>query len=179
VRANPEAFIKLVLEHARFKQQLPRKLKTWKQEVDGLVLVTVEEEGTGLEKDMLVDFEFQTYNDPDMPERLLRYNVLTRSEYQLPVLSCVIHLLSDSSIKPSPLHWSIPTGRTVLDFHYEHLELSQFTPNYLLQLGQPGLLSLLPFTKGGANREVVETMFTRLEATGSSNLLDVSGLLAS
>src|SRR5947209_5100969 len=137
VRANPEAFIRLALERARFKQQLPRKLKTWKLEVDALVLVTVQEEGTGAEEDMLVDFEFQTYNDPDMPERLLRYNVLTRSEYKLPVLSCVIHLLGDTTIKSSPLHWSIPTGRTVLDFHYEHLELSQFTPDYLLQLDQP------------------------------------------
>src|SRR5947209_20388982 len=82
IRADPEAFIRLALEHARFKQQLPRKLKTWKLEVDGLVLVTVEEVGTGIDKDMLINFEFQTYNDSTMQERLLRYNVLIRSEYQ-------------------------------------------------------------------------------------------------
>ena len=180
VRANPEAFIALVLGKARFKRQLPRRLKTWKQEVDALLLVVVQDEhGEGEEQEMLVHVELQTYNDYTMRERLLRYHVAIRSEYELPVLSCVIYLLKDGTIQPSPLQWTIPTGQEMLTFHFESIELGERSPEELLQLDQPGLLPLLPLTKGGAKREIVTTMFAGLQATGSKDLLDIGGVLAS
>jgi hypothetical protein len=47
---------------------------------------------------MLLHIEFQTYNDDMMDEWLMRYNVLARMKYGLPVLSCVIYLLKDGGI---------------------------------------------------------------------------------
>jgi predicted transposase YdaD len=105
VRANPQAFVTWILGEAKFIGELPEKLKTWKLEVDALLRTFVNGQ------EMLLHIEFQTYNDPGMAERLLRYNVLLRSEYKLPVLSCVIYLLRDGSVPPSLLRWSVPTRR--------------------------------------------------------------------
>jgi hypothetical protein len=135
-----------VLGDAHFNRELPHKLKTWKQEVDSLLDVTFKGQ------EMLVHLEFQTYNDLTMAERMLRYNVLARSEYGLPVLSCVIYLLRDGNVPVSPLSWMIPTGHKVLDFYFESIELGELSPKELLQRGEPGLLPLLPLTRGGASR---------------------------
>jgi len=35
-----------------------------------------------------------------MAERLLRYNILARMQYKVPAVSCVIHLLDDTPMKP-------------------------------------------------------------------------------
>jgi len=173
VRASPQAFVSLVLGDAHFNQELPHKLKTWKQEVDSLLDVTFRGQ------EMLVHFEFQTYNDSTMAERMLRYNVLARSEYSLPVLSCVIYLLRDGNVPVSPLSWTVPTGRKVLDFYFESIELGEWSPEELLQRGEPGLLPLLPLTRGGASREVVTKMFADLDAAGRTELTVLGATLAS
>jgi predicted transposase YdaD len=173
VRASPQAFVSLVLGDAHFNRELPHKLKTWKQEVDSLLDVTFKGQA------MLVHFEFQTYNDSTMAERMLRYNVLARSEYSLPVLSCVIYLLKDGNVPVSPLSWMVPTGHKVLDFYFESIELGEWPPEELLQKGETGLLPLLPLTRGGASREVATKMFMDLEAAGRTELIVIGATLAS
>ncbi|HEY6540648.1 MAG TPA: hypothetical protein VIZ18_06910 [Ktedonobacteraceae bacterium] len=44
---------------------------------------------------------------------------------------------------------------------------------------QPGLLPLLPLTKGGIKKEVTEHMFTRLQASEQTDLLAIGSTLAS
>lgn len=173
VSASPQAFVEWLLGKAQYKGKLPHKLKNWKLEVDALLEVEVEGE------EMLVHIEFQTYNDSSMAERLLRYNVLARSEYHLPVLSYVIYLLKDGNVPTSPLSWTVPTGQEVLQFHFESVELGDLTPEELLEVGQPGLLPLLPLTKGGATRHVADTMFSGLQTTGRTELITIGGTLAS
>lgn len=173
VHAIPEAFISWLLGKAQLIERLPEKLQTWKLEVDALLRVVFDG------KEMLLHIEFQAYNDSSMPERLLRYNVLARSEYNLPVLSCVIYLLRDGNVQPSPLRWTVPTGQDILEFHFGSIELGEMSPEELLVIDQPGLLVLLPLTKGGANREVTEKMFTGLEASGQTELVAIGGTLAS
>jgi predicted transposase/invertase (TIGR01784 family) len=175
IRANPQAFVTWVLGKAQFVRGLPEKLKSWKLEVDSLLHVVLNEQ------EMLLHIEFQTYNDSSMAERLLRYNVLARSEYNLPVLSCVIYLLSDGNIPRSPLSWTVPTGQEVLLFSFENIELGELPPEEILQMKQPGLLPLLPLTKGGARREVVDTMFAELKAVGAgqTELMTIGSTLAS
>jgi predicted transposase YdaD len=117
VHADPQAFVSWFVPGASFIGARPHELKNWTLEVDALLEVKVDGE------DMLLHLEFQTYSDPDMAERLLRYNVLARSEHKLPVLSCVIHLLAEGEVLPSPLIWMVPNGREVLQFHYQSIEL--------------------------------------------------------
>lgn len=172
VNDNPQAFILWLLGKGQYKEKLPYKLKMWRLEVDALLKVEVEDE------EMLLHIEFQTYHDSTMDERLLRYNVLARSEYGLPVLSYVIYLLKDGIITKSPLSWRIPGGREVLQFHFESIELGDITPEELIEVGQPGLLPLLPLTKGGIRREVTNMMFASLQAAQKPELIPIGGTLA-
>lgn len=173
VRAQPQAFLKFVLSDAQFVRQLPDKHGDIQLEVDALFLA---EESN---KNVLVNVELQTYYDPKMAERLLRYNVFLRTEYDMPVRSFVIHLLDDTPLLRAPLIWIVPDDEKVLEFHYGVIELSQLTPEDILDSGLKGLLPLLPLTKGGARREVVEYMFGELGETGKTDLELIGFTLAS
>jgi hypothetical protein len=173
VHADPRAFVNWIVADAHFTGERPYELKHWTLEVDALLEVTVNGQ------DMLLHLEFQTYHDPEMDERLLRYNVLARSEHKIPVLSCVIYLLKDGEAPSSPLSWSLPNGQQVLEFHYQSIELAALSPGDLLQSDQPGLLPLLPLTKGGARREIVESMFSGLLAARKIELIPIGYTLAS
>jgi predicted transposase YdaD len=173
VQADPQAFVSWFVPEASFTGARPHELKHWTLEVDALLGVQVNEQ------EMLLHLEFQTYNDPAMAERLLRYNVLARSEYRLPVLSCVIYLLGGGEASPSPLSWILPTGQEVLQFHYQSVELKALLAEEVLRTGLTGLLPLLPLTKNGARREIVETMFSRLLAAKKIELVPIGYTLAS
>jgi predicted transposase YdaD len=173
VQADPQAFVSWFVPDASFTGARPHELKHWTLEVDALLGVQVNGQ------DMLLHLEFQTYNDPAMAERLLRYNVLARSEHRLPVLSCVIYPLGGGEASPSPLSWIVPTGQEVLQFQYLSVELKVLLPEEVLQTGLTGLLPLLPLTKNGARREIVETMFSRLLAAKKIELVPIGCTLAS
>src|SRR6266567_129605 len=147
VHADPQAFVSWFVPGASFIGARPHELKNWTLQVDALLEVKVHGEG------MLLHLEFQTYSDPEMAERLLRYNVLARSEHRLPVLSCVIYLLGGGEASPSPLSWIVPTGQEVLQFHYQSIELKALLSEEVLRTGLTGLLPLLLLTKNGARRE--------------------------
>src|SRR5258707_6510222 len=168
VHTDPQAFVTWLFPGGTFIGERTHELKHWTLEVDALLGVTVSEQG------MLLHLEFQTYHDPGMAERLLRYNVLARSEHKLPVLSCVIYLLKDGEALPSPLSWKLPNGQEVLQFHYQSIELED-----LLRSGQAGLLPLLPLTNGGARREIVESMFSGRLSAKKIELVPIGYTLAS
>jgi len=173
VHTDPQAFVSWFVPEAIFTGERPHELKHWTLEVDALLGVMVSEQ------EMLLHLEFQTSNDPSMAERLLRYNVLARSEHKLPVLSCVIYLLKDGEAPSSPLKWKLPNGQEVLQFHYQSVELGALSPEDLLRSGQAGLLPLLPLTNGGAKRDIVESMFSGLLAARKIELVPIGYTLAS
>src|SRR5258708_22394008 len=173
VHTDPQAFVSWFVPEAIFTGERPHELKHWTLEVDALLGVMVSDQ------EMLLHLEFQTSNDPSMAERLLRYNVLARSEHKLPVLSCVIYLLKDGEAPSSPLKWKLPNGQEVLQFHYQSVELGALSPEDLLRSGQAGLLPLLPLTNGGATRDIVESMFSGLLAARKIELVPIGYTLAS
>ncbi len=73
----------------------------------------------------------------------------------------------------------VPIGHKVLDFYFESIELGELSPEELLQRGEPGLLPLLPLTRGGASREVATTMFADLKTAGRTELVAIGATLAS
>src|SRR5437588_3625275 len=173
VQADPQAFVSWFVPDASFTGARPHELKHWTLEVDALLGVRVSGQ------DMLLHLEFQTHNDPAMAERLLRYNVLARSEHRLPVLSCVIYLLGSGEASTSPLSWMLPTEQEVLRFHYQSIELKALLPEEVMRPDLTGLLPLLPLTKNGARREIVESMFSRLLAAKKVDLVPIGYTLAS
>jgi predicted transposase YdaD len=176
VRYSPQAFVDLLLPGAYYIKHIPEKLRNWQLEVDALLEAVVDDE------DILIHIEFQTYHDPTIAERLLRYNVLAQGEYQKPVQSFVIYLLKDGPVSASPLIWTIPRGQKreeFLRFHYGSIEIGELTPEFFLQMGQPALLPFLPLAKGGATKENVERMFAEMVPANDKNLELVGFTLAS
>jgi predicted transposase YdaD len=164
IHVNPQAFLDWVVPGAKFVHERSYDLHSEKREVDSLLEAVLNEHA------MLVDIEFQTNNDYLMAERLLIYNVLARSQHQLPVLSCVIYLFTDGNVPEPPLVWIIPNGEEVLRFQYLSIELAKLSPEDILGSGLKGLYPLIPFTKGGERREEVERMFRELGGTGTTQL---------
>jgi predicted transposase YdaD len=176
VRYDPQAFVDLVLPGAHYIKHKSEKLRNWQLEVDALLDAVI------CGEEILIHIEFQTYHDPKIAERLLRYNVLAQGEYQKPVRSYVIFLLKDGPVAPSPLLWTVPGyhGREeFLRFHYGCIEIAELTPEWILQTGQLALLPFLPLTKGGATQETVERMFAEMEPANNKNLEIIGFTLAS
>jgi predicted transposase YdaD len=77
------------------------------------------------------------------------------------------------------LSWMLPTEQEVLRFHYQSIELKALLPEGVIRTGLTGLLPLLPLTKNGARREIVEIMFSRLLAAKKIELVPIGYTLAS
>ncbi|MFL5665359.1 MAG: hypothetical protein ACJ8BW_29040 [Ktedonobacteraceae bacterium] len=173
IRAEPQAFVQWFAPEATFVRERLNELDNVKLEMDGLLEAKKDEQA------MLVHIEVQTYSDASMAERLLRYNVLARMQYKLPVLSCVLYLLRDRDNPKSPLIWEVPNKEEILQFHFRSIDVGKLSAEDILRTNQPGLYPLLPLTEGGARREKVEIMFGKLGGTGKTELELIGFTLAS
>ncbi|HEV2655555.1 MAG TPA: hypothetical protein VGT82_11370 [Ktedonobacteraceae bacterium] len=128
---------------------------------------------------MMLHLEFQRDIKPDMPLRLLEYNVFATRTHKKQVLSCVIYLIDDGTIEESPLVWKLSDGTELLEFHYISIRIWEASPAKFTQPGREGILPLVLLTKGNATPDVVEMVIERLVAAGKQDLLPVTRLLAS
>jgi predicted transposase YdaD len=111
-----------------------------------------------------------------------KYNVRATLQYDCPVWSCVIYLVEDSPIAQSELVQSGPDGRSIHHFEFEVICLWRIPTQELKEKGLIGLLPLLPLTREGRRREVVEEIITLLissEEESQRNLLPITYALAS
>jgi predicted transposase YdaD len=174
VGGNPQDLISWLLPGEKFGKQLAFELNVENIYADGLLLATLDG------KEFLAHFEFQSSYDGRIGERLLEYNVLASRQYNyLPVYSCVIYLKNHSSVPHSPFLRGLPNGEEVVRFHYKSIELGKLGAGELLQTGLVGLLPLLPLTKDGARREVVEEMISGLISAEKTESLWIGYALAS
>jgi len=174
VGGNPQDLVSWVLPGAQFGKQLPFELSVENIYADGLLQVSLDG------KEFLAHFEFQSSYDGRIGERLLEYNVLASRQYNyLPVYSCVIYLKNHNSVPHSPFRRGLPNGEEVVRFHYRSIELGKLFAGELLQTGLVGLLPLLPLTKDGARREVVEEMISGLISAEKTESLWIGYALAS
>lgn len=174
VMGSPQDLVLWVLPGAQFGKQLPYELSVENIYADGLLHVSLDG------KELLLHIEFQSSNDLYIRERLLEYNVLASRQYNyLPVYSCVIYLKNHGEVPQSPFIRELPTGEEVVRFHYRSIELEKLASEELLQTGLVGLLPLLPLTRDGAQREVVEKMITGLVSAEKTDSLWIGYALAS
>lgn len=174
VGGNPQDLVSWVLPGAQFGKQLPFELSVENIYADGLLQVSLDG------NEFLAHIEFQSSYDGHIGERLLEYNVLASRQYHyLPVYSCVIYLKNHSEVPMSPLIRGLPNGEEVVRFHYRSIELGKLVAGELLQTGLVGLLPLLPLTKDGARREVVEEMISGLVSAEKTESLWIGYALAS
>lgn len=173
INENPQDFVSWLLEDAQFKKKLQTEFKTRTIRADGLL------EAAQHGKDMLLQIEFQSTNDPTIGERLLEYSFEAKRTHKLPVHSCVIYLRDAGEVQQSPLRWTLPDDRQVLRFDYQIIELAKVPTDELRQKDLKGLLPLLILTQGGATHEVVEEVITKLVTSEQQELLPITELLSS
>jgi predicted transposase/invertase (TIGR01784 family) len=173
INENPQDFVSWLLEDAQFKKKLQTEFKTRTIMADGLL------EAAQHGKDMLLQIEFQSTNDPAIGERLLEYSFEAKRTHNLPVDSCVIYLRDVGEVPQSPLRWPLPDDRQVLRFDYQIIELAKVPTEELRQKDLKGLLPLLILTKDGATHEVVEEVISKLVAAEQQELLPMVELLSS
>ena len=159
IREHPEDLLALVLEQALFKEHRPNEFESEESYADALLQIELHN------KPCLVHMEFQQSRDARMPYRLLEYNVQAmKHNKNLPVYSCVIYLRKHGKVVELPLVITYPNDYEILRFHYGSIALWKIPTDQLLRAGRRGLLPLLPLTREGAHREVVETMITGIMA---------------
>ena len=173
VGGNPQDFLSWVLRDAIYTQRLPYELHPESIYADGLIEAVLNDER------ILAHFEFQSSYDLRIGERLLEYNVLASRQYDyVTVYSYVIYLKDCGNVPQSPFIRVSSTGKEIVSFYYDIIELHKITAEELQETELVGLLPLLPLTSDGTKHEVIEEMITRLVAAGQTELLWIGYALA-
>ncbi len=173
VGGNSQDFLSWVLRDAIYTQRLPYELHAESIYADGLIEAVYHNER------ILAHFEFQSSYDLRIGERLLEYNVLASRQYDyVTVYSYVIYLKDCGNVPQSPFIRISSTGKEIVRFYYDIIELNKITAEELQETNLVGLLPLLPLTSDGTKREVIEEMITRLVEAGQTELLWIGYALA-
>ena len=173
VGGNPQDFLSWVLGEAIYTRRLPYELHPESIYADGLIEAVLNDER------ILAHFEFQSSYDLRMGERLLEYNVLASRQYDyVTVYSYVIYLKDCGNVPQSPFIRVSSTGKEIVRFHYDIIELHKITAEEIQETELVGLLPLLPLTRDGAKHEVIEDMVALLIAAGQTDLLWIGYALA-
>ncbi len=165
VGAHPQHFVSLLLPGAHFEKDLVTEMKNRTIEADLLYVVTWNNQKT------VLHVEFQRRSDPDMGRRMWEYNFLATYISGFPTCSFVIYIKKGGSIVKSPFELKLPNGDPAHVFFFRDIKLWEMPSEWLEQPGVEGLLPLLPLTKKGSHREIVDEMIARLNAAGKQDLL--------
>jgi len=125
----------------------------------------------------LLHIEFQKQHDSNMAERLYEYNNRATLMYEQPVWSCVIYLVKESTPEAPDTRRFPITDRFVRCFDFDVVKMLEIPTETLLSLDCLGLLPLLPLTREGKRREVIETAIGLLMPKGEQpyrNLLSLT-----
>ena len=173
ISENAQDFVSWLMEGAVVEEQLKTEFEGRKLIADALLLVIIK----GIR--WLLHIEVQAEHDPDMPRRLVEYNMRARREYNLPVDSVVIYMHNHEKVHQSPWQLERVDGGPLLNFYYGSIELRKMAAIDLRELGLPGIVPLMILTKDGATREVADEIFTELERTDNQDSMAPAYVMAS
>lgn len=126
----------------------------------------------------LMHIEWQADKDEEMDMRLLGYSYEAMRLHKLPVLSVVIYPQMVSDVPRAPLKRSIPTGRPVIWFDFDSLELRDQAVDTFRQLDLDAFYALMLLCKDGATYDVLEEVLTRLEQRKRKELISITRFFA-
>ncbi len=161
-----------------------------------LTLVSTDLRGRKLSADILCEIqlaghkaylhvEFQKRRDAQMAQRLWHYNVRATIKYRCPVLTSVIYLTPDGLVPQEVFYVRAPDGKPIHRFAFTVIKLWEIPTAALVEegnAGRVGMLPLLPLTREGKRREVVEQTLRFLapeDQEPKRELLALSRLFAS
>ena len=169
-RANPQHLVSLLMGDAIFEGEAINELQVQSREIQADILYNIKWRS----RLAILHAEFQRRHDADIGRRVWEYNVLTECLKQVPVYSFVVYLVKDSGIVQSPYQRILLDGSVSHVFYYTNVYLWELPASIFKGPGREGLLPLLPLTKNGARREVVEEMIEELQAAQRQELLGMA-----
>src|SRR5579863_322321 len=169
---SPQQMVQWLIPGAQFIGERSLELKTRTIEADILYNILVQG------KMMVLHVEFQRRGDRDMGKRLLEYNALTVIASGLPVRSMVIYLKKTRSVVDPPYTLKLPDGDLSHIFFYRNIKLWELSSEVFRQPGSEGLLPLVPLTRDGTRREVVDEMILGLLNAQKAELLSIGYMLS-
>ena len=156
VQDHPQDFVSWLLPQATVQNVLKTELMSNNIHADMLLEVTKGGERCALH------LEFQSHHDTRMAQRLWDYNVRATIENNCPVYSYVVYLQPSGTLPRSPYCVVFPDDLFVHRFEFGVVDLVTLEASSLLRVGARALLPLLPLTRDGQCREVVEQMIEGL-----------------
>ena len=165
--ANPQHLVSLLMKDALFESEAINELQVQSREIQADILYNI----LWKRQRAILHAEFQRRRDADIGRRVWEYNALTECLKQVPVYSFVIYLVKDSGIVQPPYRRVLPDGSISHVFYYTNVYLWELPASAFKGPGREGLLPLLPLTKNGARREVIEEMIEELQAAHKQDLL--------
>ena len=169
---SPQQMVQWLIPGAQFIGERSLELKSRTIEADILYNIVVHG------KKMVLHVEFQRRGDRTMGKRLWEYNALTVITSGLPVRSMVIYLKKTGSVVESPYTLKLPDGDPSHVFFYRNIKLWELSSEVFRQPGTEGLLPLIPLTRDGTRREVVDEMIVGLLAAQKAELLSIGYMLS-
>ncbi len=172
VGSDPQTFVSWLLPGAQFLGLLDKELKTRTIYAD--LLFTTLWGG----KEIVLHVEFQSTADSEMSERVWKYNVQTHLLADRPVRSVVIYLVKGGKVAEPVWREVFSDGHVNHTFNYIVIKLWELEAETFQQPGMEGLLPLLPLTRRGKQRVVVQDMVTGLKTNGKDDLLSLGYMIA-
>ena len=169
---SPQQIVQWLIPGAQFVGERSLELKNRTIEADILYNILVQG------KKMVLHVEFQRRSDRTMGKRLWEYNALTVITSGIPVRSVVIYLKKTGSVVEPPYMLKVPDGDPSHVFFYRTIKLWELSSDVFRQPGTEGLLPLIPLTRDGTRREVVDEMIVGLLAAQKAELLSIGYMLS-
>ncbi len=125
----------------------------------------------------IVNVEVQSEPDEEMPRRLYLYAARASHQYNLPVISIVIWVFNRGPVSSSPYQMRVGS-RLSGEWHFDSFKLYEQSPQTLLTAGLPGILPLVPLTRGATEADAEAAMQQLKQETSSEEAMSLGALLA-
>ncbi len=112
-------------------------------------------------EEAILEIEFESGTDSDLPSRLLTYNAVLYQEHKLPVITIVVYPFR-VTIAKSPLQVSLGDS-SILTFHFQVLPLFQLGAEQFVRKHIVCMYPLLP-TMQGVHHEMIKQVTDELVA---------------
>ena len=101
---------------------------------------------------IIIHFEFQSHNDPNMDYRMLRYAAEIYAKYKCPIFQEVIYVGPAPLKMPASISFNI-AEHSKLDYRYKIMDLGSWSRSTLEEAAIPSLYPFLPLTDRAKRKE--------------------------
>ncbi|HEY7125972.1 MAG TPA: hypothetical protein VH540_18610 [Ktedonobacterales bacterium] len=125
----------------------------------------------------LINVEIQSEPDDEMPYRLYLYAARSTHEYRLPVISVVIWVFDRGAVPTPP--YRVQVGSWFAgSWNYHSIKMYELDPQALLTAGLPGILPLVPLTRGATDADAEAAMQRLQQETPLEEAQSLGALLS-